>query len=551
MNTKVGLALCLSMLVMGQAYAESPIPTFDKEAVTVHPYNRTGQQDAAIYKDEVDAQYQPGNTGTENDPAFYVKNIKLTGRQLPDKDGKLTEILSKYQHRDVKVSELRNLQLEVTEYCRTLGYTVPLAVIPPQEVKDGELEVKIYLASYDKISLKQNESDVADKVLASYIKHLPEGEIMTDRVLEGVMNSINDLPGVTARAVLEPGSKPETTSVGVHVLRRPVWNNYIFVDNGGGYYSGRYRYGFNTEINNPGEQGDKIVINGMLTSHDVDNYGIRYEAPVGTRGTRMGVAYSKSSYEMYTNSMFDSVGKSEGFSFYGLTPLYRDRANRITAIYGYDRREIGDELRFHMKDFPGALPSSIATDKTSDVVHVGISGSQYNINQFTQYSLIYWYGDIETDGGAYYDGGYHKLTGDLLNIWYDNKFNYRINFRGQLANRALDGSEQFYLGGMNGVRAYGSSDGYGDYGYLATGEVRCKTDVPGLEVAAFVDVGTAKNKQTDYMDHLAGWGLGLRYSDEGNWYAQLDYARKIDGRADLVEKDDHNGRWWFQVYKMF
>ncbi len=50
------------------------------------------------------------------------------------------------------------------------------------------------------------------------------------------------------------------------------------------------------------------------------------------------------------------------------------------------------------------------------------------------------------------------MTGDVLNIWYDKRFNYRINASGQIANRALDGSEQFYLGGMNGVRAYGSSN---------------------------------------------------------------------------------------------
>lgn len=104
---------------------------------------------------------------------------------------------------------------------------------------------------------------------------------------------------------------------------------------------------------------------------------------------------------------------------------------------------------------------------------------------------------------------------------------------------------------MNGVREYGSSDGYGDYCYLATGEVRCKTDVPGLEVAAFVDAGAAGNKDSGALEHLAGWGLGLRYSDEGNWYAQLDYARKIDGRRDLVEPENSDGRWWFQLYKMF
>ena len=122
---------------------------------------------------------------------------------------------------------------------------------------------------------------------------------------------------------------------------------------------------------------------------------------------------------------------------------------------------------------------------------------------------------------------------------------------GQMASRALDGSEQFFLGGMNGVRAYGNGDGYGDDAYLATFEVRCKTDIEGLEAAAFIDTGYAENKAFDFGEHLSGWGLGLRYAKPNDWYAQLDWSKKINAREDLVEPDDHSGRWWFQMYKMF
>lgn len=547
MKKQISIACVMSMMFAGQSLAASPLPTFDKEAVTVHPYNRTGQQEVIVDNENKGSEvYRPGNTGTEQSPAFFIKKINLTGEPVPDKTGRLQSILDKYTNRSVKVNELQVLVQEITAYCKAYGYTVPQAVIPPQEIKNGELEVKIYLAHYDKVAIVKNNSDIADSVLANYIDYLRPGEIMTDKKLESALNNLNDLPGVMARAVLSPGTRPGTTGVAIEVQDRPVWNNYIFTDNGGGYWSGRYRYGFNTEINNPGKIGDKLIINGMLSSHDVKNYGVRYELPVGSRGTRVGLAFSRTSYEMNTNSFYDSLGTSEGISIYGTTPIYRDKANRITAIYGYDHRDIEDELRFTISQL-----GRYTTQKDADVWHIGISGSQYNVNQFTQYSLIYWYGDIDTEGGAYYDGGYHKLTGDILNIWYDNKFNYRIRASGQLANRALDGSEQFYLGGINGVRAYGASDGYGDYGYVATGEIRCKTDEPGLEAAAFIDVGAAGLKGSDYIDHIAGWGLGLRYAQGNDWYAQLDWARKIDSRRDLVESDDHSGRWWFQLYKMF
>ena len=102
------------------------------------------------------------------------------------------------------------------------------------------------------------------------------------------------------------------------------------------------------------------------------------------------------------------------------------------------------------------------------------------------------------------------------------------------------------------MRAYANGDYYGDSGYTATGELRYALGVPGLELAAFVDVGAAKNLATrsNEIDHLAGWGVGLRYSKPNDWYAQFDFARKINGLPDRDGGDD-DYRLWFQVYKMF
>ena len=198
-------AACL--LIGSQALAQSPIPTFD-------PYNRTGQQDVISGDESVSKEvYRPGNTGTEAEPAFYIKQINLTGFELPDKVGRLNGILAKYQNRSVKVAELNKLTAEITAYAKECGYTVAQAVVPPQEVAGGSLEIKVYVAEYDKVAISHNDSDIATGVLNNYLSGLKHGKTITDSKLEDAINNINDLPGV-AQPVLtwkQPAGRYGTT----------------------------------------------------------------------------------------------------------------------------------------------------------------------------------------------------------------------------------------------------------------------------------------------------------------------------------------------------
>ena len=532
--------------------AESPLPTFHKEAITEHPYQRTEQQENSIDTNAMDRSYM-GNTGTASWSVFYVQRI-IIDSNLPKPNTmnpQLQQILDSYRHRNVSVSEFPKLIADITAYYRAQGYTAPQVFISQQDIKNSILRIHVSMATYGTVILVKNESDVKNSILQRYIRNLKAGEIITDKPLERAIQNLNDLPAVTARAVLQPGTPSGTTKLGIEVMRQPVWNSYLFTDNSGGYYSGKYRYGLHTAINDPTHAGDTMTVSGTLTSHHVKDYSVNYEMPVGIDGTRWGVGWSQSSYELHTNSLYDSLGQSQGISWYGLTPLYSGKQKRVSFIYGYDHRDIQDSLRFHVTS-----EMDNETDKIGNVWHMGISGSWSKPHQDIQYDVTYWYGHIHTEDTmgdeTPSDGIYHKATGDFLSVWYENQWNYRISASGQVSNRFLDGSEQFYLGGMDGVRAYGASDGYGDAGYLLSGEIRRQTGIKNLEAAAFMDTSGAKLRGSDSSwDHLSGWGLGLHYQKDNDWDIQLDYAWKIHARDDRTEPGNCNGRLWLQVYKMF
>ena len=73
--------ILFTLSVVPPAFGDSPLPTFDEDAVRVYPYMRTGTPDIEVEQKEVKTheEYREGNTGTEEDPAFFIKTIKLTG----------------------------------------------------------------------------------------------------------------------------------------------------------------------------------------------------------------------------------------------------------------------------------------------------------------------------------------------------------------------------------------------------------------------------------------------------------------------------------------
>jgi hypothetical protein len=50
---------------------------------------------------------------------------------------------------------------------------------------------------------------------------------------------------------------------------------------------------------------------------------------------------------------------------------------------------------------------------------------------------------------------------------------------------------------------------------------------------------------------LKGWGIGLSYTKPNDWFARLDYARRIGGDPNLSEKAQAKGRTWFMLGKIW
>ena len=90
-------------------------------------------------------------------------------------------------------------------------------------------------------------------------------------------------------------------------------------------------------------------------------------------------------------------------------------------------------------------------------------------------------------------------------------------------------------------------------GLMGTMELRWHTPVKGLTLSTYLDAGhveIARSGDEGNMT-LKGWGVGLSYTRPGNWFARLDYARRIGLEDGLSSDADSRQRIWFLLGKMF
>ena len=498
--------------------------------------NRAQQEKTAVLTKEEANQEVSGNR------KFYLEKFVFTSTdELPQDE--LAEMVQSKCRREVDFNEVQQAVDKVTMYLRGQGYAVATAFLPQQEISGGVIELRIVLGRLGAVQIN-NTAALADSQAQKAASVLKHGELLRTDRLETILNNLSDLAGITAVGILRAGQAHGTSDFVINIEADLPVETILYTDNYGNKYSGRYRYGFQTTINNPGKIGDKFFLGGMLSNDNLHNYNLGYEMPVGSRGTKLGVSYSLMDYTLSGfYNILDAVGRAKTFSIYGTTPLVNTSSNYLAAVYGYDNRQLQDELRVF----------GIDTKKHSNALHAGIVGNVKGSASYTGYSALYYAGHLTyDDASSYTEGSYHKFNTDINHIRrLGNVCNLHLNFHGQLASKDLDGSEQFVLGGANGVRAYPQGEASGDSGYQATAELRYATPLPNLTLATYIDWGEVElGKSYGQHRNLAGWGIGLQYARSNDYYLRLDYARKLNGEAFTSEENDKNGRLWFLAYKM-
>ena len=491
-----------------------------------------------------------------DDAQFTIENFIMEAPDLFLDKEELTRILEEGMGEQKTMAQLRRTVDALTSYCRTHGYPAAAVYLPPQDSPDGIVVLRVLPGRYDEIVI-ENNSRLKDRVARGIIAGLKSDDIITTAKLETALYSVSDATGARAVGVLSPGTAFGTSKLTVRIEDSKESNTVFYVENYGSPSTGRYRYGLQETLYDPSGTGDKVSAGALISNGSLRNFYANYETVVGHGGTTLGAGISRMNYKI-GGALADigAEGKSLTFTIFGQTPLYHLTNRSLMLRYGYNYRTLNDDI----------TAFELEGKKHTHSIYAGLVGMQqlqggtslnYNAN-LTIGKLSYdsLYSEILGRLNRTEEGTYVKLEAELSAVQrLGHASDFLVKVAGQKASRNLDSSEEFYLGGPNGVRAYAQGEGAGDEGLLSTAELRWHAPVQGLTFSTFYDVGTARLSRHSFMNDnrvtLRGWGLGAAYNKSGDWFARLDYARRIGLDASVSPRNSARNRVWFMAGKIW
>lgn len=504
----------------------------------------------------------------KNSMKVLVKGFRIT-KSTTFTEGQLLPLLSGFINKELSLADLEKATLKIAAFYTGQGYMVR-AFLPAQEIRNGIVEIVVIEGRLGGVEVDAPaNSRISREVVASYITAAqPIGSsLKTDR-MERALLLLNDLPGVSATSVLQPGTEEGTAKLVINVHDKPRTTGTVDTDNNGDKAVGRYRASVGLNGDNLSGIGDQLSFRGLSSINS--NYGrIGYTIPIGYNGLKVGTSFSFLHYNLVgsfsdTNASGDAWTTGAMLSY----PFIRSLTTNLFGTMTYDYR------RFRNKsiDILSNKATHVGSFSLTGNFYDELLGGGYNVMAagltFGVLDLSRCRTDLETDRvTTRAHGPYSKL---LLSFSRQQqlfgKTSLYIAGSGQLAGKNLDSSEKFSLGGPQGVRAYPVNEATGDEGYLTTVELRHNI-IDRLQFSVFVDHGGIKL----HHDTWNGWqgagttpnsyslsaaGVGLMWIIPDRLMARFSVANRLGNNPGAEKGRDNDGtkrspQIWFQLSAYF
>lgn len=440
----------------------------------------------------------------------------------------------------------RDLMAAVAAVTRHLqreeGLYLAQAYLPEQDPQDGVVRIGLLLGRLEQVDVQEAAPlrvprTLVDQALAS----LRPGEPLHTADVERALLLLNELPGLQARFDFAPGAAAGTTRLTVTLSPAAPWHLRLDADNHGPRTLGRLRAGATLSLDSPLGAGETLALNGLRS----EGGGLQFVAAgaslplsaatrLSAQGTALRYRVNEAAVPLGLHGSASTVSAAISHA------LQRSRASTLTLRASFERQRGTDEQDVGAR----------RTAKRTDALTLGAAGER-RVGPAGATTLG---GDLSFVAGTLrYRGGERPAEDDAswrrLNLAASLRqrlapgWEFAASSRAQWAFSNLDSTQQFRLGGPDGVRAFAPGEGAGDSGVLGGAELRHLRPLTlagrasELGVSLFADAGrvrprhdASRSSAADTRSYsLSAAGLGLSWTDPAPWQLRASAAWPLHG----------------------
>src|SRR6478735_2255102 len=525
---------------ISQAFAQQANqPGFDPRQPEKYFENQTEQESLSRPPVRLPTVDQP-NTGGDTKPQFMLRGINVSGARAISPD-RIAAVYQPYVGRKVSQADLAAIAGAISDLYRADGFHLSRAIVPPQDIADGLLRIRVVEGAIVQAELKGDGAEqfgvrpMLGPVLAEQPSRLA--------TLERQLFLINSRPGVriTDTALEEIGGATGRFRLIVHLKTWHVFSSFG-VDNLGSSSVGPWQTYATGAFNSYLTPGDTLAVNLSTIANDPRQLGfarLSYDAPIGVDGVRLGGSV-----------LYSAVRPGDA----------RRLNSDITTTEAF-------ELRASIVPLQSQLSSLTLTAATtfSNVSEHDLYGPWYNDHirtasltadyklqdRFggTNYATLTYRQGLDILGSSHFGDPLVSHYGassnfSILNFWFtryqtlSDAWSLKLAAASQTASRPLFISQQFYLGGAAFGRGYGAAEISGDNGLAGSLELRFDQKLnfrywTGYQLYAFGDAGAVWNDGYRLSEGLSltSAGAGVRFFLPDDFQADLGVAVPLSYRA--------------------
>jgi len=501
---------------------------------------------------------------------FVFKAFKFEGNKVYSTK-RLEQLLKKAIPNVQDLADLQKAADTVAQLYQNEGVLARVDLLP-QDLTEGEVLITITEGQFAGAKL---ETPNSAKLPSDYLVKLvetaqPKGEAVRMGQLDRATLLLGEVPGVQVNMRLRSGEKEGETEALLQVTEGKAWDGQVSWDNAGPVSTGFNR--MSTQLNRYGALGRADISSLQFMHSDGTDYlRLAYSEPLGYWGSRWGANASVSRYKVVTNDYLslNPQGPANSVGLDMTVPLLRTRKTSASMQVALDRKFYRNNTNAGVVSdyFMDTLTTSLQANRSDE----WMGGGETSLGAQITRGLVDLSGSPNeaTDASSSMTAG--RFTKLRLNLSRQQTLSTTSQLVGsyqiQMASKNLDGSEKFSLGGMQGVRAYPSSEANGNAAQLLTVEYQKTLQVQKypFKLSGFLDTGRVTKLKFNTGSgintyNLQGVGLWVGSSLPNRWgQAQwrMTWAHRIGNnpaaQANGLDLDGtlHNDRFWLSVIQQF